>query len=184
MAESYGFFDSSENDTREYSANVLAEFFRKFYSSGFNDGLKIIPGTGLSLVEQSGYAILQGFFYKNDGDLTVQLDKADPNLPRIDRIVLHLDLTLRTIKLMVKKGDTSSSPAVAALQRDNSAYELGLAQIKVNAGMTDITATSIIDERYDSDACGLVSALVHPMTAVKDSQPGNLMQGDIWIQTL
>ncbi|MCR3758148.1 hypothetical protein KYB31_03940 [Clostridium felsineum] len=185
MAESCGFFDSADNDLREYSANIFAEYFRRFFKNGITtEGLKIVEADGMNIIEQSGYAVIQGFFYKNDGDFALQLDSSDPNLPRIDRAVLHLDMVSRKINLIIKKGNTSSAPVVPTLERDNNIYELGLAQIRINAGVTSITAGNITDERLNTDVCGISSAVVHPSITISSNEPSNLIQGDAWIQTL
>lgn len=182
MAESYGFFDSGTNDLRQYTANTFAEYFKNFFSTGVNNGLQIIALSGMNVSLAQGFAVILGYFYKNDGSFSIVIDSADPNLPRVDRIVLKLDLTARTIHVEVKKGATSSSPVVPSLQRDSNIYEISLAKINVLAGITAITAANITDERYDYSVCGISSSIVKPLTVLNAMQPTNLIQGDIWVQ--
>ncbi|MCM8710545.1 hypothetical protein M2651_05830 [Clostridium sp. SYSU_GA19001] len=181
MAESYGFFDSGINDTRQYTANTFAEYFRSFFTTGVSSGLQISATSGMNVSLAQGFAIIQGYFYKNDGAFAIAIENSDPNLPRIDRIVLKLDLIARTIHAVVKKGNTSSSPFAPSLQRDSNIYEISLAKIYVSAGATTISASNITDERYDLSVCGLASAIVKPVIILNAVQP-NLTQGDIWIQ--
>lgn len=158
MAESYGFFNSAVNDMREYNAEDFAELFSSFFSSGISNegsgaGLKVTDNN-LDLTIGVGYAIIKGYYYKNDTPLLLGVDGPDPILNRIDRVVLRLDLNSRTIKVKIKKGNTASTPIVPSLERSSSAYELGLAQVKVIAKSTKLVIT---DERLDKDVCGLIS---------------------------
>lgn len=159
MAQNYGFFNSAAGDTRQYKAEEFAELFSSFFNSGIANrgsgiGLKVNAGTGMLVNIDVGYAIIQGYYYKNDTSLSLNIHASDTILNRIDRVVLKLDLVARTIKATVKKGSSASSPIAPGLQRDSSVYELSLAQIKVNAKSTTVT---VVDERLDDKVCGLVS---------------------------
>lgn len=159
MAQSYGFFNSATGDTRQYRAEEFAELFSSFFNSGLANtgngiGLKVNGGTGISVSVDPGYAILKGYYYKNDTSLSLSIDAADTTLNRIDRVVLKLDLVARTIKAAIKKGSVASTPIAPSLQRDSSVYELSLAQVRVNAKATTVVVT---DERLDSSVCGLIS---------------------------
>jgi len=46
------------------------------------------------------------------------------------------------------------------LQRDADAYELGLADIYVSAGVTSISQSNITDLRLDTDVCGVVTGTI------------------------
>jgi hypothetical protein len=159
MAQTYGFFNSASGDTRQYRAEEFAELFSSFFNSGLANngngiGLKVSLGSGMSVNIDLGYAILKGYYYKNDTSLNLGIDAADVSLSRIDRIVLRLDQVARTIKAVVKKGAENASPSAPELQRDNSIYEISLAQIIVNA---KATALIIKDERMNKEVCGLIS---------------------------
>lgn len=159
MAENYGFFDNAPGDVREYSATEYAELFNTFFNSGVANiggaiGLKVLTGASLSINVEIGFAILKGYYYKNDTVINKTLDAADSTLDRIDRVILRLDYINRTIIAAVKKGTISSSPIPPALQRDSSIYELSLAQAFIKAKATTAVIT---DERLDPEVCGLVS---------------------------
>lgn len=95
---------------------------------------------------KTGKAWINGYFYFNTGDLAVELDTADGQLNRIDRVVVRWDLTNRVMSVKVKSSSFSASPTAPALQRDADVYELALADIYVGAGVTAITqARSRID---------------------------------------
>lgn len=183
MAESYGFFNSATGDVREYTQDHYADFFKNFFNNGIshvngNAGLKVNAGLGLDVVMEPGYAIINGFFYKNDSALNIPIDAADLNFSRIDRIVLRLDLSNRTIKSFVKKGTATSNPVPPVLQRDGTIYELSLAWVKINASGTNVT---VIDERGNEDVCGFVSVAADvPIQEMWNSfeQQWNLMRAN------
>lgn len=159
MSQTYGFFNSAAEDTRQYRAEEFAELFSSFFKSGVANttsgiGLKVSAGAGMTINIDSGYSILNGYYYKNDSSLSLNIDAADSSLNRIDRVVLRLDLVARTIKAAIKKGNIASFPTAPVLQRDSSVFELSLAQVKIVAKATTVI---ILDERLDNSVCGLVS---------------------------
>ena len=76
---------------------------------------------------------------------------------RIDRIVARLDFDNREIQCYVKKGTASGNPVAPELQRDYDMYEIGLADIRVNANVIEIKQENITDLRLNSELCGIVA---------------------------
>lgn len=164
MAEQYRFFDSAEDDIREYTAAEFAEYFSRFLSDGLyaengKAGLQVTPGIGLQVQIAPGYAFVRGYMYHNDATLSFALDPADTMLDRIDRVVLRFDEVAREIRLAVKTGSFSSTPTAPELEVTSTVKELGLAQVRIHKGTTSLTVKDITDERLTS-ACGLVSSLI------------------------
>lgn len=163
MAEYSRFFDSTPNDKRSYSAAEFAEFMRTFYSTGVISGgekLKVNrdPAT-MSVTVNPGTAMLEGHWYLNDAAFPLQVTAADATYPRIDRVVLRLDLTLdvRKIHLAVLKGIPAAAPQPPALTRNENIYELSLALLSIAANAT--TVGTVIDERVDAAVCGISQGL-------------------------
>ena len=160
-----GFFNSVAGD-RKYDAGRFAEYFNSFIGNGVFPQ----PLNGLQVVEQLtpdmtvtvklGKAWINGYIMINDDDYISPIDPADGVLNRIDRIVARYDVADREIRVEVKKGTFASSPVAPELQRDSDRYELGLADIAVNAGATSITQANITDLRKDKELCGLVDSLI------------------------
>lgn len=179
MAEQYRFFNSAEGDERLYLASDYAEYFSRFLSDGLytengQAGLKVVTGSGLSVIVQLGFGFIRGYMYHNDADLNKVLDPADAMLDRIDRIVLRFDEVARTIGVAVKKGTFSSTPQVSALEITSTVKELALAQTRIRKGATAILASDITDERLTA-ACGLVSSLITiPVQDMWDAWNGSL----------
>lgn len=163
MAIKSGFFNSVNGD-RRYKADFFAEFFGTLIGNGVfpnpSTGLQVIVGSGMNVVLKAGKAWINGYYFANDADYSMQLDVADGVLKRIDRVVLRLDFLTRQIFPLIKKGTFASSPVAPALQRDADAFELGLADILVNNGAINLSQGNITDLRLNTALCGIVTGMV------------------------
>ncbi|GIO05375.1 hypothetical protein J31TS6_14030 [Brevibacillus reuszeri] len=171
MAEHYRFFDSTADDERVYTADEFAEYFRRVLTDGiFNGGtnLKVeTNGTDIRTYIQPGYAWVQGYMYKIDTEpLYLQHEYPDPNLDRIDRVVIRLDKRLehRYVRAFILKGTPASSPVPPLLMRDENVFELSLAQVRIIKGKSYIEGPQITDERLNNSVCGLVNSLIQADT--------------------
>ena len=96
--------------------------------------------------------MIRGYWYKSEGSTSLSVNAANSIYPRIDRVVLRLDLSARKISLKVLPGTPSAVPTAPALVRGENVYDLALARLIIPANATVIT--SVIDERSDSSVCG------------------------------
>jgi|GEM_PF-3264224 len=167
MAIRYGFLDSVSGD-RVYTAS---SFSRRVELSG-TDGVVFSGGSPLKVAQASpagmkvkvdiGAAFVQGRWlevYSSAEEIAIAA--AHPTNPRIDRIVVRLDYSARSVALAAKAGAPAGSPAPPALQRDSSVWEVSLARVSVAAGATQILNAGIIDERFDPSLSGLSRPLSH-----------------------
>lgn len=161
----YGLFDSAPGDERSYVADKLAAVFRAIALSGVADianDLKVTAtGTGTSLSISAGSAMILGYLVSlvEDGGGLYTLELvAGGSASRIDRVVARLDLSTdaRSINLMVLQGTPSASPVPPSLTRSGEVYDLSLAQVSVQAGLTVLTQEHIRDERGDESVCGAI----------------------------
>ena len=161
MAENSGFFASVGGD-RKYNMDFLARWVASFISNGtYNDELAVTAdGSGMSVTLPAGRAWINGYHYRNDGDLTLPIDNADGVLHRKDTVVLRWDVNARLITCTVIKGTPASSPIAPQIVRGAEQYDLKLAEISVPAGTTAITQQLITDTRLDNNVCGIVHAVV------------------------
>lgn len=152
MAEIARFFDSVAGD-RVYSSDAWADIFGAVHSNGvLLGGLKVDPAIPVSMDVSvaPGAAFIQGRFYASDDDIPLEVPPADASLDRIDRVVVRLDYTDRTITTVYKDGTPAASPVAPALQQDASRFEISLAKITVDAGQVSVVAGDITDERHAS----------------------------------
>lgn len=173
MAEFGGFFNSVSGD-RKYKAEDFAKYFKSFIGNGINpalDSLRVYKKNNDTIEVKNGTACINGYLYLNDNALDLNVDIG---ATRIDRVVLRLDLINRTLNILIKKGSSNSAPS---LQRDDSIFELSLAQISV--GTNDI---DILDERDNGNVCGYMQFLgrldIQEMWDIFNSQWDN--QKSIW----
>ncbi|WP_153123289.1 hypothetical protein [Peribacillus tepidiphilus] len=161
-------FDSVNGD-RKYKAEDWTNYFSKFITNGvfpnIASNLQVIAdGTDMTVRLKAGAAWINGRMYENTDDLILPIDVADGVLNRIDRIVIQLSYVNREIRAKVKKGTFASSPVAPTLQRDADVYELGIADISVNKGITSIKQSLVTDLRLNTSLCGIVSSLIQPDT--------------------
>ena len=157
------FFNSTPTDRRQYNAEEFAEFMATFYSAGVisgGDRLKVSgSASSLSVTVLQGSAMINGYWYCSTDAVTLPITAAHSQYPRIDRVVLRLDLTLeqRNIRLHVLTGTPALTPSAPALTRNTNIYELCLAQVSVPANA--VIPGIITDKRYDAAVCGICQGL-------------------------
>lgn len=170
MAENSWFFNAEQTGEDEYDRAYLAEDFAKYFSLFISNGVFPNPSTGLQVVAadtpdmtvtlKPGYAFINGYAYENTSDYVFNIDVADGVLDRIDCIFIRFYLADRTIKAYKEVGKASSAPSPGELIRTEDYWDLCVAQIAADHGVTAITQSAITDTRLDTDLCGIVHAVV------------------------
>ena len=175
MSYKSGFFDAQDlgegNFDRVYSSADLAHYFSLFVGNGVflksDTSLQVSsqPTPNMSVKVALGSGWINGYFITVTSPETLTIPTAHGSLPRIDSILMILDLSTRSIRLGVSPGTAASSPQPTSLRRTGNYYELELAQIRVPAGATSITQSLIKDMRSDANRCGLVKGLIDQIDA-------------------
>ncbi len=164
MAITSGFHNSINGD-RKYGADFFALFFGTLIANGVfpnpSTGLQVTANSNMTTSVKAGKGWINGYFIVNDGDYVLKHDNADGLLKRIDRVVMKLNHIKREIEVLIKKGTFASTPVAPTLQRDADAYELALADVLINNGVTQITQANITDQRLNSALCGIVHGTVN-----------------------
>ena len=154
MAQRSYFFDSVAGD-RIYTSADFARVFgaiagRDGVIYGYGDELKVTPGSGMAVKVGTGAAFVQGRMLEvYDQAETLPIATADATNPRMDRVVVRVDLSTaqRRAYLAVKTGTPAATPVAPLLQQDSTIWEMSLAQVRVPAGATGVVAGNITDER-------------------------------------
>jgi hypothetical protein len=150
------FFDGTD---KSYGSESFASMFGTFINNGVVDGFgnKLNPsfGTGMVLLIDTGRAWVRGRYYENTASVSLSISAANATNPRIDRVVLRLDVTNRNIGLAIKTGTPAASPVTPTLTQNSTIYELPICRYTVTAGAT--LPTNLVDERQYNSLIGQAS---------------------------
>ena len=135
----------------------------------FTEGVFPTPGNAFQLVEnatngaivKAGFAMLQGVTVILDEDQEITFDSATSQ-PRIDRVVLRHDdtLSVRNTSIQILKGTSSSNPQPPTITRNETIYDLALADVLIRANTSVVTQAQITDLRLNTDLCGIVKGTI------------------------
>jgi hypothetical protein len=150
------FFDSVSGD-RVYGSDALAQVIFALMGDGvvgaFGNELAVSEASpaAMSVRVNTGAAFVQGRYLEVYGSQEVlAIAAAHATLPRIDRVVVRVDLAARTMALAVKTGTAASSPVAPALtQAAGGTWEISLALVAVGANVVSIVNANITDDRGD-----------------------------------
>lgn len=153
-AENMPIFDRAEE------ASFFAKYFSQFISNGVfpnpSTNMQVLADTGMNIKVSAGVCYINGYMGWVESAETFTIEESDTQ-SRIDRIVARLDFDNREIQCYVKKGTAAGNPVAPALQRDYDIYEIGLADVRVNANAIEIKQENITDLRLNTDLCGIVA---------------------------
>lgn len=167
--ERFSFFDAEEvaegEFDRTYNSQDVADYFASFIGNGVypnpaNQLMVSASGSSRDLIVSEGKGWINGRFYENTEPLVLTVDYGDTAYPRIDAVVLRLDMTKRLMEVKVKQGAAASVPFAPTLERTASIWELCLAEVSVAAGAATLSGANVKDTRPDSAKCGWVSGVV------------------------
>lgn len=145
---------------RAEEASFFAKYFSQFISNGVfpnpSTNMQVLATQGMTVKVDIGVCYINGYMGWVEPFEMLEIEESDTRA-RIDRIVARLDFTDRSIKLAIKKGIVTGTPVAPTLQRDYDIYEIGLADIKVNANVVEIKQENITDLRLNTQLCGVVT---------------------------
>lgn len=151
---------------RAISSQPLRKLIRDLFTTGVmpnpSTNLQVSSGTdGMTVQVQAGFAVVDGGLCQETETRTLEITAADTTYDRIDTVVLRWNenVDARTADLYVVAGTPSATPVRPTLQRDNSIYEIGLADVFITKRVATITDDKITDTRYEAERCGIVSSV-------------------------
>lgn len=162
MAITYGFFNSLNHD-RVYSAAQITEYFEGLVSDGVYEsvggGMQVQTAAGMTVNVQTGRAIIDCRWIRNDAVVTLPITASHVTLARYTAIMVRLDYSARSISIIAVDGSPASSPTKPTPTNTETVKDLVLAYIYIPAGATTIPQANIQDMR-GTDLCGWVSGLI------------------------
>ena len=149
MAVTYGFYDSLAGD-RKYNAEQMSRIFEGIISEGVfatvGGGLVVTAAGGtMNISVATGRAWVANTWTLNDSALGLTVQASEAALNRIDTVVVEVnkDLGVRANSIKIIKGTPGSSPVAPTLANTATLKQIGLADIAVAAGVTQITQGNI-----------------------------------------
>ncbi len=103
----------------------------------------VTAGTGMNVNVDTGHAIGNGVYVRNDASVAVTLNASDPTNDRIDLLVIHINLTgsvdgagvaARSADIIALAGTPAGSPTAPSYTLNSSTWEIPLAQVRVPHG--------------------------------------------------
>lgn len=145
---------------RAEEASFFAKYFSQFISNGVfpnpSTNMQVLANEGMNIKVDIGVCYINGYMGWVEKSEILEIEESDTQA-RIDRIVAKLDFTDRSITLSIKKGIPAGNPTAQELQRDYDIYEIGLADVRVNANVVEIKQENITDLRLNTELCGIVA---------------------------
>lgn len=145
---------------RAVDSSTLSTMINEFVSTGVfpkdAGGFTVTAGDGMTVNVSPGSAIIRGTTCIEKDARTLTIQAADSTYDRIDSVVLRYDNSenVRAIDLYVLKGTAASAPVQPALTRDDTIFEIALANIYIPVNATTISDERITDTRGDTSRCG------------------------------
>jgi len=158
-----GFFYNSVNMDRPYDGQDMNMSKAPFYKEGVFFGHLAVTAEGQSMTvrvdggDRTGFAFINYKTIHNNAVVQLTVGQAHATLPRIDRVILRNNETLRMPDILIIEGAYSNNPQPPALTNNDTIQEKCLAEIAVAAGAVRITQANIKDTRADANICGFVA---------------------------
>lgn len=183
VSSSKVYFYNSDNGDRVYDADSFSDWLSKFFTTGvFQNDLYVQAMTGMNVMVNTGYCNIKGKVRDFDEVQELTISPAHSQYPRIDAIVIERNDTDRDITVKYVQGQISgATPSAPTMQRNTLVYQICLAQIYVNAGVTSITQANITDTRPDANLCGWVMSTVNELDITQIMEQ-NRVQFDEWFE--
>ena len=104
-------------------------------------------GGTMGVVVGAGSALVEGFFYDNNAQITFTIAAANATNPRIDTLVLRLNRTTNIVTAVVVAGTPAASPAQPTLNATSALFDFPLADVLVGAAVGLIASGAVTDRR-------------------------------------
>lgn len=148
---------------RPSSAESLREVYKTFFSNGVflndRDAFQVTPSDGMNVIVAAGKCGIEGTIGWEEFSRALAVQASSDTADRIDTVVLrwNANISVRNIDLYVKTGVPQEVPVRPTLTRNETVWELGIADIFVAKGTGAISQARITDTRLQTERCGAVT---------------------------
>ncbi len=150
---------------RAITSAPLRKLINKLVSDGIlpnpSTNMQVSAGNGMNVLVEAGFAICGGCLKLEESQRTLAVQASDATYDRIDTVVLRLNDndSERICDFYVLQGVPASSPVRPSLTRTESIWEIGLADLFITPNSSEISNQRITDTRYETERCGVISAI-------------------------
>lgn len=189
MAFEYGFYNSIGGD-RKYNAIQFGQIFDGIINDGvflsIGEKFATTVGGGMDIIVGTGKAWFNHTWNLNTTKIPITLSVSHPVLTRYDAVVLEVndspDVSGRVNSIKLIKGQPSSNPEKPALVNSDYIHQYPLSYIKINPGVTSLTAADV-EITVGQDPCPYVTGILRTtdITELFNNWEG---QFNIWFDNL
>lgn len=164
-----GFYDAVSGD-RTYSADDMNKPYKRLVSNGVfatpygdpSTDFQVAPYTGLYITVDAGQGIFGDKWVENDAKFTITVPSNNTILPRLDSVLVQVDLRQsgRVANIVYRTGIPATNPQAPAINDTSGVVEYRVANVRVNASASSISASNITDCRGTSE-CPWITALIN-----------------------
>lgn len=150
---------------RAIDSSIYRELFLKYFTEGVfpnpSTSFQVMANSTQGALVKTGFALIRGVSISMDEDYTIKFDNADSQ-DRIDRVILRHDdtISVRYPSIKVLKGTPAGSPQPPEITRDETIWDMVLADVLIKANSSAVVQENITDRRLDSDLCGIVTSAI------------------------
>lgn len=150
---------------RAVTSAPLRKLIKKLVTDGVlpnpSTNMQVSAGAGMNVLVEAGFALCNGCMSLEETQRTLAVQASDTTHDRIDTVVLRLNDndSVRSCDLYVLQGIASASPVRPTLTRTESVWEIGLADLFITPNSSEISNQRITDTRYETERCGIISAI-------------------------
>lgn len=172
-----GMFDSTEvveeiggfpRGDKAVDAAFFAKMFSCFYKDGIigEDSFRVTAGTGLGVQVSGGVAWAYGYMAWQKTPLSFPLEAG-----KTWTILLRLNAAAGEFTLLATDSDAGLP------NRTETVCDLILAQIRIPAAASSVSASAITDTRSDPGKCGVVTSAVDALGTVENARNASTLGG-------
>lgn len=149
MTVSTYFFDNQPIYQNDWSFTLGKMLYDGVVCGVGNDLFVYGDASGMQVKVRSGMMHIKGHYYHSDAEqiLAIAAAPGTAGQSRYDLIVGEVNWTNKTFTIKVVTGTAATTPALPALTRTSTIWQVPIASLTVDYGNTNVAANAVLDRR-------------------------------------